>query len=326
MKEIGTEIVSLKGQKALIKRNRMKMWIVALCSFLALSACTTSNEQVVENETDEDSDQVEYIEELVLGYFPSADVENMAESAEPLEAFLETELGIPVRGEVMTGYAGLIEAMANQNVDIAFLPAFAFVQAEERASAEVLLKAIRDGSESYVAQYNVRADSEIESIEDLVETEGLTWVFTDYTSTSGYLFPAQQLMELGVENLEEHFRMLDVGAHDSAVIQLLDGQADFATTFEDVRVRLEDEFPDIYEEVRVIGTTEEIPNATLSVRSELPESLKVQIEEAFLSINSNEEMLQVIENVYNWEGFAEATSEDYDIVRDVYAEFEELIE
>lgn len=295
--------------------KQTKKWVGGLALFTLLSACGTDGEQ-----------NSEEVDELVLGYFPSADVENMAESAEPLEDFLEDELGVPVRGEVMTGYAALIEAMANQHVDVAFLPAFAYVQAEDRADAEVLLRAIRDDSESYVAQFNVPAESDIESIEDLVETEGLTWAFGDYTSTSGYLFPGHHLMEQGVEDLDSHFDVLESHAHDTALIQLLDGNADFATTFEDARVRLEEEIPSIYEDIRVIGTTAEIPNATLSVRSELPEDLKQQIEESFLSINENEDMLQVMEDVYNWEGFAPAEAEDYQIVREVFEEFEEYID
>ncbi|TVP92139.1 phosphate/phosphite/phosphonate ABC transporter substrate-binding protein [Alkalibacterium sp.] len=297
--------------------NKLKGIITGLSAILVLGACGTD-----EGETNGS----EEVDELVLGYFPSADVENMAASARPLEEYLSEQLDIPVSGQVMTDYTGLIEAMRNQNADIAFLPPFAFVQAEERANVEVILKAIRDGSDSYVAQYNVAADSDIDSIDDLVETDGLVWAFTDYTSTSGYLFPAQQMMDLGVADLESHFTTIDVGAHDAAILSVLDGQADFATTFEDARVRLEDEIPDIYEQIRVIGTTEEIPNATVSVRSELPEDLKERIQEVFLNMNDDMEMLEVLANVYNWEGFAPAETEDYDVVRDVYSEFEELIE
>ncbi|MER2063081.1 MAG: phosphate/phosphite/phosphonate ABC transporter substrate-binding protein [Alkalibacterium sp.] len=300
----------------------MKKAIILLASLLFVVGCTVDDNDIVE--TDETTEPE--IEELVLGFFPSADVENMAETAEPFGTYLTEELGIPVTTEVLTDYSGLIEAMRNQHIDIAFLPPFAYVQAEERAGAEVLLNAILNGSDTYAAQYNVPADSQIQSIDELVETEGLVWAFTDYSSTSGYLFPAQQMMEMGVENLDEHFMLREVGAHDRAIIALLDGQADFATTFQDARVRLEEEFPDINEQVRVIGTTEEIPNATLSVRSELPEEVKADIESAFLSINDNEEMLDVLLEVYNWEGFSPAESEDYDIVRDVYEEFQDTIE
>lgn len=276
--------------------------------------------------TDTDEATEPEVDELVLGFFPSADVENMAETAEPFGTYLSEELDIPVTTEVLTDYSGLIEAMRNQHIDIAFLPPFAYVQAEERANAQVLLKAILNGSDTYVSQYNVPADSDIQTIDDLVEAEDLVWAFADYASTSGYLFPAQQLMDKGVERLDDHFMLREVGAHDRAIIALLDGQADFATTFQDARVRVEEEIPDINEQVRVIGTTDEIPNATLSVRSELPEGVKADIEEAFLAINDNEEMLEVLLDVYNWEGFSPAASEDYDIVREVYEEFQDTIE
>lgn len=304
------------------RMKKINRTLISLLTLLILGACTTD-----ENETDEVSETSENeVEELVLGFFPSADVENMAETAEPFGEYLSEELGIPVTTEVLTDYSGLIEAMRNQHVDIAFLPPFAFVQAEERANAEVLLNAIRNGSDTYAAQYNVPADSDIQTVEDLVETEGLVWAFTDYASTSGYLFPAQQMMDMGVEDLDDHFMLREVGAHDRAVLALLDGQADFATTFQDARDRLEEEIPDIDEQVRVIGTTEAIPNATVSVRSELPERVKEDIQEAFLAINDNEEMLEVLDEVYDWEGFAQAESEDYDIVRDVYREFQDSIE
>lgn len=265
-------------------------------------------------------------EPLRLGYIPSAEVEDMATTVEPLEEYLSEELGRPVTGEVISSYAGLVEAMANDQADLAFLPAFAFVQAEEQMEIDVLAKAIHDGSDSYVAQYVVRADSEIENVSELVNQEQLVWAFQDFSSTSGYLFPAQQLLDLGVDDLDDHFSMIESGAHDSALLQVLDGDADFATTFEDARVRLEGDIPTIFDELRVIGTTDDIPNATLSVREGLPEDIKQQIKESFLAINENEEMLTVMEEVYNWEGFAEASPEDYDIVREVYAEFEELIE
>lgn len=303
-------------------RENKKKWATAALVGLVVFLAACGNDADLDTEPEEETE----IEEIVLGYFPSADVENMAESAEPLEAYLEEELGIPVQGEVVTNYAGLIEGLANDQVDVAFLPPFAYVQAEERAGAEVLLKAIRDDSESYVAQYVVRQDSDLESVEDLVETDGLNWAFGDFSSTSGYLFPAQQLLDLGVDDLDDHFSMIESGAHDSALLQVLDGDADFATTFEDARVRLEGDIPTIFDELRVIGTTDDIPNATLSVREGLPEDIKQQIKESFLAINENEEMLTVMEEVYNWEGFAEASPEDYDIVREVYAEFEELIE
>ncbi|RKL67840.1 phosphonate ABC transporter substrate-binding protein [Salipaludibacillus neizhouensis] len=266
----------------------------------------------------------EEIDKLVMGFIPSQDASEIATTAEPLEEFLSEELGIEVQAEVMVDYSGLIEAMRTQQVDIGFLNPFGYVQAEERAGVEVILKSIRYGEDSYVAQYTVPADSEIESIEDLIASEDkLVWAYPDVLSTSGYLFPAKQMMDMGVENLDDQFEALSVGGHDNAIMQLVDGQADFATTFDDARDTLAEEFPDIYDDLRVIGYTDPIPNDTITVRSELPEDVKQGITDAFMSLNDNEEMLKVMNEIYTWDGIAEAEAADYDIVREVFAEFED---
>lgn len=263
------------------------------------------------------------VDELVMGFIPSQDAGNIATTAEPLEEFLSEELGIPVRAEVMADFSGLIEAMRTQQVDIGFLNPFGFVQAEDRADVEVILKSIRHGDDFYVAQYTVPADSPIETLDDLIATEGLVWAYPDDLSTSGFLFPAKQLMDMGIENLDNHFQRLRVGGHDNAMMQLVDGQADFATTFEDARDTLEEEFPNIHEDLRVIGYTDAIPNDTISVRSELSDDLKQQITDAFMSLNENEEMLAIMNEIYTWDGIAVAESSDYDIVREVFAQFED---
>ena len=267
--------------------------------------------------------QDEEIETLTLGFIPSSDAGEIATTAEPLAEYLSEELGVEVVAEVMVDYTGLIEAMRTQQVDIGFLAPFSFVQAEERADVEVILKSVRHGSDSYVAQYVTHVDSGLDSIEDIIAEEGLVWAYPDVLSTSGYLFPAAQMTDMGVEDLDSHFDQIAVGGHDNAIIQVYDGQADFATTFDDARENVEEDLEDVMDVLQVVGTTDDIPNDTISVRSELPDEWKEKIQEAFLSINDNEEVLQVMNDIYNWDALAEASSEDYDIVREVFAMFED---
>ncbi|MGP4073432.1 phosphate/phosphite/phosphonate ABC transporter substrate-binding protein [Piscibacillus sp. B03] len=287
--------------------KRLSIALIAFTTLIFLAACGNGDDEEV----------------ITLGFIPSQDAGDIATTAEPLAERLSEELGVKVEAEVMVDFVGLVEAMREQQVDIGFLNPFGFVQAEERADVEVLLKAERHGETSYKAQYSVPADSDIQSIDDLVEQEGLVWAFADTLSTSGYLFPAKQLKDMGVEDLASHFEQISVGGHDNAMMQLVDGAADFATTFDDARDTLRDEFPDIDDRIRVIGYTDPIPNDTISVRSGLDDELKEDIKEAFLSFNDDEEMLEVLNEIYTWTGIAEAKSEDYDIVRDVFAEFED---
>lgn len=296
-----------------------------LFSLVALAVVVAACGSDGAEDTAENDGEGQEVETLSMGFIPSSDAGNIATTAEPLEEFLSEELGIEVKAEVMVDYSGLIEAMRTQQVDIGFLAPFSFVQAEERADVEVILKSIRNGSESYAAQYVVNAESDIEDIDDLVATEDLVWAFPDTLSTSGYLFPAMQLKDKGVDDLENHFDQLSVGGHDNAITQVYDGQADFATTFDDARTTVEEDLPDVMDKVKIIGHTEDIPNDTISVRSELPDEMKKKVTEAFLSMNDNEEVLETMYEIYEWDGVAEASSEDYDIVREVYAEFEDQL-
>lgn len=268
------------------------------------------------------------IKSLKMGFVPSQDADKIADTVEPLSDKLSEILGVKVEASVMTDFVGLVEAMRTKQVDIGFLPPFGFVQGEERANVQVILKAVRDGEESYRAQYSIRNDADldhIQSLEDLVTAEGIRWAYADPTSASGFLFPASQLLGLGVEDLDAHFGQIVVGGHDTALIALLNGDADIATTYEDARDRVEQDYADVKERVRVLGFTEPIPNDTISLREGISDEWKQKIKDAFLSFNDDPEMIQIMSDVYNWTGIAEAKSEDYEIVRETYRNFEEQL-
>ncbi|MET3698198.1 phosphonate transport system substrate-binding protein [Bacillus oleivorans] len=300
--------------------------MLVLVLALVLAACGTAEEDAGNNGNAEGGS--EKPEKLVMGFVPSQDSGEISAKVKPLANRLSEELGIEVEGKVMTNYNALIEAMGSNEVQIGFIPAFGYVLANQEYDVEVILKSVRYGSGTYKAQYVVRADSGIESLEDL---EGKIWAYADPTSTSGYLFPAAQLInEFGLEgpaDLEQNFfgGTVAAGAHDTAAIAVYDGDADVATTFDDVRTELEEDYPDVMEKLKVIGYTADIPNDTISVTKELDDELQAQIKEIFLSFNEDEEMLKIMDEVYNWTGITEATHEEYKVVEETYNQFKDSI-
>jgi phosphonate transport system substrate-binding protein len=282
-----------------------------------------------EEENGENADEAvegEDIDSLTMGFVPSQDAGNLADTAQPLADRLTEILEVEVTAQVMTDYTGLIEGMRTEQIDIGFLPPFGFVQAEERANVQVLVKAERHGEDSYKAQYVASADLDADSIEDLAAEEGYRWAYPDSGSASGFLFPGSQLMELGVDSLDTHFNTLEVGGHDNAIIAILNGDADFATTFDDAREVVEDEYPEVMEQTKIIGYTDPIPNDTVSVRAGMSEEWAEKIKDAFLSFNDDEEMLAVLDDVYSWTGVAEADSAEYEIVRETFEKFQDQID
>lgn len=293
--------------------KKISSLIVFLILAIALTACSNSSKD----------------EKLVMGFVPSQDSENIASSVEPLADRLSEELGVEVEGKVMTNFNSLVEAMGSNQVQIGFIPAFGYVLANEQYDVEVILKSVRHGEGSYKAQYVVREDSGIDSLKDL---KGKVWTFADKGSTSGYLFPAKQLMDEfdydSASDLETDFfsNLTQAGGHDTAALSVLNGDADVATTFDDIRDNLEEEYPDIKDNLKVIDYTEAIPNDTISVTKELDDDMVKKITEAFLSFNDDQEMIDIMHEVYTWDAIEEADDSEYEIVKDTYHQFKDIIE
>ncbi|WP_283234570.1 phosphate/phosphite/phosphonate ABC transporter substrate-binding protein [Alteribacter keqinensis] len=295
-----------------------------------MAACGADDDETANGDAEGDSGddvQEQEFDELVMGFVPSTDSDQIASTVEPLTERLSEELGIEVDGRVMTNYSALVEAMGSGQVQIGFIPAFGYVLANERHDIEVILKSLRAGDDSYRAQYSVRADSGIESLEDL---EGKVWAFADSASTSGFLFPATQIRnDFGMTEDEFFGDMVETGSHDNALITVLEGGADVATTFEDAREVIEGDYPEVYDEENgliQLDFTEPIPNDTISVISELSEDMVNQIREAFLSFNDDEDMIEIMNEVYRWDGIAEAEDSEYDIVREAYDNFSDEVD
>ncbi|MGN8645933.1 phosphate/phosphite/phosphonate ABC transporter substrate-binding protein [Gracilibacillus sp. HCP3S3_G5_1] len=323
--------------------KKLLLLFIALFALFVITACGASddtsgnndnetedteenqNEEAEENEA-EASEEADAPDQLIMGFVPSQDSDTIADTVEPLADRLSEELGIPVEGKVMTNYTALVEAMGTNEVQIGFIPAFAYVLANDKHDVEVILKSERYGSGTYVAQYIVSADSDFEELADL---EGAVWAYGDPSSTSGYLFPAAQIMdEFGVTDPQTEFfaEAYQTGGHDNSAIEVYEGRADVATTFDDVRENLEEEYPDIMEKTKILGYTEEIPNDTISVTKELSDDLVQNIKDAFLSFNEDDEMIQIMNDVYSWDAIIEAEDSEYDVVRSTYNKFGDNID
>ncbi|WP_077623559.1 phosphate/phosphite/phosphonate ABC transporter substrate-binding protein [Sediminibacillus massiliensis] len=286
-----------------------------------VSGCGSSEESAgAENEGSES-----YVpEELTVQFVPSQNADTLEAKAKPLEELLSERLDIPVEVSVSTNYNTIIEAMDSKQVDVGFLPPTAYVLAKEKGAAEVLLQAQRYGVEDetgqptdelvdgYKSEFVVKADSDIESIEDL---KGKKIAFQDVTSSAGYVWPAASLLDAGIDPLED-VEGVTVKGHDQGVISVLNGDVDAAVVFQDARNTVMGDYPTVFEDTKVIHFTEFIPNDTVSVRSDMDPEWQDKITEAFIDIGKDEEGHQIIKEIYTHEGYVESDDSNFDIVRE----------
>jgi phosphonate transport system substrate-binding protein len=273
-------------------------------------------------------------EVLKVQLIPSRDIQVLEAQRGPLQDLLTAELGMDVIVTVETDYNGLIEAMKSEQVHVGLLAIASYVLAHEEGAANVILKSLRydvddlgnlltddplvDG---YKSQLVVGADSGITSVADL---EGKRIAIASFTSTSGFVWPANLLADNELDPMLD-VTWVNAGGHDAAILAVYNGDADAAFTFKDARTLVEDDYPDVYDEVVFVTNTESIPNDTISVIPNLDPDLVEDIKQAFIDIAATEEGLAIIRAVYNHEGYAEAVDSEYDIVRTYLERQEEWI-
>jgi phosphonate transport system substrate-binding protein len=253
-------------------------------------------------------------EELVMGFVPMKDAESLVESVEPLAELLSEELGIKVKPFTAVNYVAVVEGLGSGQVDFGFIPPFSYVLANSESNARVVLSALRrDGSATYKAQFVVRADSDIHDLDDLA---GKKIAFVDPASTSGYLYPAAQLIGLGYD-LDKDFETVFAGGHDKALQAVLNGDVDMGVMFVDARQRYGEDFPGAMEETRIIAYTQPIPSVSITVRGDMDGELSERIASALLAIAEDPEALKMLQDLFDIHGFARATDKDYQVVREV---------
>ncbi|WP_400246893.1 phosphate/phosphite/phosphonate ABC transporter substrate-binding protein [Niallia sp. JL1B1071] len=261
--------------------------------------------------------------ELTVQFVPSSNADTLEAKAKPLEGLLSDELGIPVKVSVSTNYNTIIEAMDSKKIDVGFLPPTAYVLAHDKGSADVILQAQRfgindDGSENdelvdfYKSIFIVKADSDIKTVADL---KGKKIATQDVTSSAGYVWPVGKLMENDI-NVPGDVDTVTVKGHDQAVIALLNGDVDAAVVFQDARNIVKADYPTVFEDTKVLEFTENIPNDTISVRSDMSEEWRKKLQDAFIVIGKSDEGHQIIRDIYTHEGYVVSEDSKFDIVRE----------
>ncbi|MFF2754531.1 phosphate/phosphite/phosphonate ABC transporter substrate-binding protein [Psychrobacillus sp. NPDC058041] len=261
--------------------------------------------------------------ELTVQFVPSQNASTLEAKAKPLEKLLSDQLGIPVKVSVSTNYNTIIEAMASKKVDVGFLPPTAYVLAKEKNAAEVILQAQRfgvndDGTPSsdlvdfYKSLFIVKKDSNINSVKDL---KGKKIAFQDVTSSAGYVWPAAMLMDNGIDPIKD-VQGITLKGHDQAVLAVLNGDVDAAVVFQDARNIVKGDYPTVFEDTKVIQYTENIPNDTITVRTDMSPEWKTKIQEAFIKIGESEEGHAIVRDIYSHEGYTKSDDSKFDIVRE----------
>ena len=117
---------------------------------------------------------------LRISMIPTMNPGKIIRESTPFIDYLEKETGAKVELTVPTNYAAVVEAMASDRVDIAYLGGFTFIQACARAGVIPVVQ--REKDQTFHSLFITQHDSAIRSLGDL---KGHSFAFGDVNSTSG---------------------------------------------------------------------------------------------------------------------------------------------
>lgn len=171
--------------------------------------------------------RADWPEKLTFAAVPAENAEDISQYVTP--QIIADELGLEMEFVQAADYAGVIEGMVAQRVDIGSYGAFAYVIATG-AGADIDVAGLWAGENpdsigDYRSYLIVPVGSDIATPADLA---GKRVCFVDPGSTSGFLFPSAALLAEGLDPSENSTDITAIfaGGHDASVIAVNNGDCD----------------------------------------------------------------------------------------------------
>ncbi|UUX50763.1 phosphonate ABC transporter substrate-binding protein [Nisaea acidiphila] len=203
----------------------------------------------------------------------------------PLLKALEDKLGMPVKPFFASDYAGVIEAMRFDKVDIAWYGNKSAMVAVDRAGAEIFAQTTKGkGGNGYHSVMVVHKDSPL-TYEDVMKCgKTLNFGLGDPNSTSGFLVPSTFIFAKEGVNPKDCFKTVRNANHETNLISVATKQVDAAVASSTgMYSRLKKAKPELFAELKEIWRSPLIASDPMAWRPELNEDLKAKIVYFFMT-------------------------------------------
>ncbi|CAM3868350.1 putative selenate ABC transporter substrate-binding protein [Ectopseudomonas alcaliphila] len=225
----------------------------------------------------------------------------------PLGAYLEQELGMKVEFVPVADYAAVVEALAADRIDMAWLGGFTFVQARLKTGNAVPLVQ-REQDAEFTSKF-ITSDPTVKSLQDL---KGKTFAFGSVSSTSGSLMPRYFMLQDGIKPEDFFSRVAYSGAHDATAAWVQAGKADAGVLNASVWQKLVDAGKVDSDKVKVFATTPTYYDYNWTVRGNLDADLQTKIKAAFLALDPAKPEQKAILDLQAASRFIETKPENYE--------------
>ena len=253
----------------------------------------------------------EKLTQLDFGIIATESSQNLKQDFEPLRADMEAAIGMPVKLFFASDYAGVIEAMRFNKVQLGWFGNKSAIDAVDRANGEVFCQCVdKDGNPGYWSLLIVNKDSQINTLQELLaKGKELTFSNGDPQSTSGFLVPSYYAFaKNGVMDVNKHFKAVKNGNHEANAMAVANKQVDAATFNTEAMFKLEARSPEAAKNLKAIWKGPLIASDPMVYRQDLDADMKQKLNAFFITYGKTDEQKQKL-SVLKWSGFKASTND-----------------
>ncbi|MDW2742455.1 phosphonate ABC transporter substrate-binding protein [Atlantibacter subterraneus] len=238
-----------------------------------------------------------------FGIISTESQQNLKPQWDPFLKDMEKKLGVKVNAFFAPDYAGIIQGMRFNKVDVAWYGNLSAMEAVDRANGQVFAQTVAaDGSPGYWSVLIVNKDNPIKDVNELLaKRKDLTFGNGDPNSTSGFLVPGYYVFAKNNIAPTDFKRTLNAN-HETNALAVANKQVDVATNNTENLDRLKVTAPEKFSQLKVIWKSPLIPGDPIVWRKNLSDATKDKIYDFFTTYGKTAEEQQVLKGL-SWAPF-----------------------
>lgn len=251
-------------------------------------------------------------QEISFGVIATDAASVQRERWEPFFRDMEKKTGIKVKSFYAPDYAGVIEAMRFNKIQVAWYGNKAAMEAVDRANGEIFAQVgYKDGSWGYHGLLITHKDSPYRTLDDVLKNaKSIDFGIGDPNSTSGFLVPTYYIFAQNNIDHRSTFKTVRSGSHGANIQAVLARQLDVATNNTEDMGKLESAKPELFQQLRVVWRSPLIPSDPFVWRKDLDPAVKARLKTFVLGYaKSDPAEKAILNNIYNYDGFRESNND-----------------
>jgi phosphonate transport system substrate-binding protein len=217
--------------------------------------------------------------EINFGIISTESSANLKTVWEPFLEAMTKGTGLKINGFYASDYAGVIEAMRFNKVQLAWFGNKSAMEAVDRANGEVFAQSVdSEGNPGYWSHLITHVDSPLSNLDDVLKCgKSADFGIGDPNSTSGFLVPTTYIFAAKNVDPKECFKTVRNASHEANAMAVANKQVAVATNNSENIRRLEKTAPEARKKIKVIWTSPLIPSDPLVWRSDLDPATKARL-------------------------------------------------